>query len=1039
MRRSTRLSRQSETADLPVVDENSAFVANVKTDQSPRVSTESKRRSLRDSSMGVVVKSIDQQDLLGKLESIEAEFKQKSQMLASGGEGWTETSDQTPERTSDRESAVWNDVNTPATVTPNRRSSVWKDVATPTPAEGPAGVTSSEDNAEIEVAESDPVAKEVDNLDLNEEEILNDVVDEDSANNLEVDDNRVSALTEPDFDDNELDGDADDIDELALAVNKDNVEQEENVQEEEEEAELPAPPTEEAEEVAMPPPAPTAAALVEESVVTNKPSPITKPLHVDNADDDASKASTVVSEQKEEGEKVPKRSSLNLSSMMTAKIDKGLGQKHGGVDLTLASNMPVSEDAEEEKPAPAVKKAKSKAAPVPTAAPTRPPLVAKTVPKAVPAPLQKRAAPVVPLRDRKAPIEAAVAAGINLKKKTVVPVRAAGTVGVGAHKTTISNRTSVVTASTASTQAGMRRPFAGSKDLVSSTFNTSLKPKQATGTSATSTSTSASRAAVVKAAKDRAEEQRATKVATLKAKWAQEKEAKLQKNAQERQHDLERLNKLSTAAAAARKHALERKRSKEEEKKRLEAEELAVKVEDRLHVKKVVEEEDRRRRRESGALRATMRERAEATTAVIVEEQEERERGLLESRRQDAQQVKAYKEKEREDRRESMAVRGTVAQRERQEAALWAQQSKDEEIGLIESRRAGWEDEQQYKQNLRSARRQSMAGRLDVWRRQKAEVEEDRVEQMNGEVEQLELRREDWKAREAAKKEQKHEEREETVDRLDQWRKEKTMEAAWKAEDAERDALERELQAAELEDVKNFQAKLQGDRRQSLAFRLDKSRIDSEYDRNHKQLEREIADEETRLHEQDREDVRAGKQAVIASRRMSLEYRSQRAVQQKRQEEGDSEYKRQLEAQDRELSEEAWRDVKRYQEKCREEQRKEIACSLLQQQKDHSYALEQHQESLERLHEDMELRRKDWKAVKAAKKADGARRRKSISMRLDSWRAIRLKEAKKKVAELAQADEEARIREEDREALQRHKKNMQLEQLQDDFTHGFVL
>ena len=278
-------------------------------------------------------------------------------------------------------------------------------------------------------------------------------------------------------------------------------------------------------------------------------------------------------------------------------------------------------------------------------------------------------------------------------------------------------------------------------------------------------------------------------------------------------------------------------------------------------------------------------------------------------------------------------------------------------------------------------------------------------------MEQLELRREDWKAREAAKKEQKHEERKETVDRLDQWRKEKTIEAAWKAEDAERDALERELQAAELEDVRNFHAKLQADRRQSLAFRLDKSRIDSEYDRNRKQLEREIADEEARLHEQDREDVRAGKQAVIASRRMSLEYRSQRAVQQKRQEEGDSEYKRQLEAQDRELSEEAWRDVKRYQEKCREEQRKEIARSLLQQQKDHSYALEQHQESLERLHEDMELRRNDWKAVKAAKKADGARRRKSISMHLDSWRAIRLKEAKKKVAELAQADEEARIRE----------------------------
>lgn len=98
-----------------------------------------------------------------------------------------------------------------------------------------------------------------------------------------------------------------------------------------------------------------------------------------------------------------------------------------------------------------------------------------------------------------------------------------------------------------------------------------------------------------------------------------------------------------------------------------------------------------------------------------------------------------------------------------------------------------------------------------------------------------------------------------------------------------------------------------------------------------------------------------------------------------------------------------------------------------------------HQESLERLHEDMELRRKDWKAVKAAQKADGARRRRSFAMKLDSWRAEKLREAKKKVAELAKADEEARIREQDREALQRYKKDLQLSQLKADYTHSFVL
>ena len=113
--------------------------------------------------------------------------------------------------------------------------------------------------------------------------------------------------------------------------------------------------------------------------------------------------------------------------------------------------------------------------------------------------------------------------------------------------------------------------------------------------------------------------------------------------------------------------------------------------------------------------------------------------------------------------------------------------------------------------------------------------------------------------REAAKKEQSYQEMEETAGRFDKWRQEKTLEAAWKAEDAAREAPERELQAAELEDAKKFRAQLQDDRRQSLAFRLDKSRIDVEHDRNRKQLEREIAEEEARLEEQDRR--RAGRQA----------------------------------------------------------------------------------------------------------------------------------------------------------------------------------
>lgn len=677
---------------------------------------------------------------------------------------------------------------------------------------------------------------------------------------------------------------------------------------------LPVPPVEESSEaISMPPPGP------KENPAAAQQSPITKPadMRVEDLKTESSESLTIgKTATGEDDAKVPKRSSLNLSSMMTAKISKGLGQKHGGVDLTLSTNVSLaSTTAVDSTSGSGKEKEKEKA---PTKAPTTTRQAKK--PPAVQSVQVKKTGPVIALRNRRAPIEKAVAAGINVNKKSVIAARAPGTVGVGTNCATVSSKASVVEASTASTLAGMRRPFAGSKTAVKNAFDTSLKPRQGQEPTA-QTSVFLSREAV-KAAKERAEEERVVKVAALKAKWAQEKKDKLQKKAAERQEDLERLNKLSAAAAAARKHALERKRAKEEERKQVEAEELAVKIEDRLHIKKVQEEDDRRRRRQSMALRSTMRERQRVAEIAIADQKEEQERSLLESRRQDAQLVRAYKEKEREDRRESLSMRGAEAQRQKQYTELHEQQRRDEEVDLLERRRAGWEDEQQYREDLKAARRASMAGRLDDWRRQKAEAEQERVEQLERDVESLELRREDWKIREAAKTQEQHEQREETANRLDQWRKEKMVEAAWKAEDVEREALERELRAAELEDVHNYQAKLQDERRQSLAFRLDKSRIDAEHKSSQEQLEKEIEAEEFRLKEQDREDVRAGKQAVIQSRRLSLEYRAQRSMEQKKQMESETEYKKQLDAQDRELSEEAWRDVKRYQEKCRNEARK---------------------------------------------------------------------------------------------------------------------
>ena len=313
------------------------------------------------------------------------------------------------------------------------------------------------------------------------------------------------------------------------------------------------------------------------------------------------------------------------------------------------------------------------------------------------------------------------------------------------------------------------------------------------------------------------------------------------------------------------------------------------------------------------------------------------------------------------------------------------------------------------------------------------------MDERDAAIEALENRRADWKQAEAAKKAELHKQREEISDGLDKWREEKVLEAAWKAEDDDKAALEKELKAAELEDIRRFKEQLQDQRRQSLAFRIDKHRADAAFEQNKQEIEHQIAAEEARLAEQDREDVQKHKEAVIASRRMSLEYRTQRAVQQKHQEEGEKAYQREVASQDRELSEEAWRDVKRYQEKCREEQRQELIKSLMQQKKSYALDLENHQQALAALHQDMEMKRHDWVSKKQAKEQDAARRRKSVSMRLDHWRKEKLVEAKKKIVASAQADEEARVREQDREALGRYKRKMREQEIRDEYTHNFIL
>lgn len=66
---------------------------------------------------------------------------------------------------------------------------------------------------------------------------------------------------------------------------------------------------------------------------------------------------------------------------------------------------------------------------------------------------------------------------------------------------------------------------------------------------------------------------------------------------------------------------------------------------------------------------------------------------------------------------------------------------------------------------------------------------------------------------------------------------------------------------------------------------------------------------------------------------------------------------------------------------------------------------------------DLQCRREDWLALQEHKKEEAMKRRKSIQFRLDSWRQQKLREESEKLKELMVIEEDAILREMDREEL----------------------
>lgn len=478
----------------------------------------------------------------------------------------------------------------------------------------------------------------------------------------------------------------------------------------------------------------------------------------------------------------------------------------------------------------------------------------------------------------------------------------------------------------------------------------------------------------------------------LKEQWAKAKQEKLLLNKEKRQNDFKKLLESTQAASEIRRRELEKQREFADKEKQTKQELLASSLEDRKLMAQEKERQKKERRRMSVALNnqiLTLKQQKEQELAAKKKEEEDNN---LEARRLDALAIREAKKVETTRRRESMASRGELAKKQREVTEELTNKTLDEERSILEFRKSLWKDKQEMITEQQNLERENATKSLEQWRNQKAK-EEQMIEKEDDFHKELILKRhEDWLDMENYKKVQQKRSRESLAGRLDVWRASRALDEKSKEEEKEAQEYEYLLKAQETEDVQTYEMNEQKKRKQSLAFRLEKQLKDKDFENGQIALQKAKEEEDRQIKELERSDVENHKQSIIDSRRQSLEYRSQTGIQDRIRREGEAAAASELEAADRELRRAAIKDVDDYKEMQSQERRKSLSFRLVESRKQHEMEITAHQQKLNSVLHDLELRRLDWLAVQEHKKSDNDRRRKSIMFRVDSWRQQRLAE-----------------------------------------------
>lgn len=121
------------------------------------------------------------------------------------------------------------------------------------------------------------------------------------------------------------------------------------------------------------------------------------------------------------------------------------------------------------------------------------------------------------------------------------------------------------------------------------------------------------------------------------------------------------------------------------------------------------------------------------------------------------------------------------------------------------------------------------------------------------------------------------------------------------------------------------------------------------------------------------------------------------------------------------IHEQDHKDIENYLANQRNLERQEIAARIETSKRNKEKDLLLHRELLDKMHEEYEDRRENWQLLQNYQNNEIERSRKSVCLRLESWKTMRMKREKERAYQQLLAEHDAALKQEDYCAIQEKK------------------